>query len=256
METKNFKKKYLLVIWIATFIVIITALLTHMFNFFEFGLKMDNFEYDFSGESIEDIKVELDAADIDIEYGDHTLVTYYGAAKYEPEVSCSDGKLSIISKNHIRNINHMNDYKIRIMIPTGTTLDSLVVAVDAGDIDIVDVKGDEMTVDTDAGDYRVTDVAFTKGSLTADAGDIKISDSVFDSMKVDADLGNIDIKNVKADAVQLNVEAGDVNADGDFKKLEATCELGAIDITVPDPDQVDLDLDCELGSIEVNGKDW
>ncbi len=263
MENKGFKKKYLVIIWTVTLIVMVCALIYHVFGFtgkiISLGSNSKTGEayYDFNGNEVSVINIDITAADIDIEYGDNFDVTYNGKEKYTPLIDYKDGKLDISYDKDISMFgNDLDDYKLTVRIPEGTKLDELYIDVDAGDIDVNQINGSKLTVDTDAGDYNVSDVVFDEIELVADAGDIEIENSQCDSMEISASLGSVDVIETNFRDGTLNVEVGDISVEGEFESLKADCELGNINIVTSNPEDADIDVNCELGNVRVNGKKY
>lgn len=262
---KNWSKKYQLILWTVTLIIIVCALIYHVFGFasrFGWGFDSDkDFSmtaktFDYSGKTVTDVYVNMNAADLDIYYGDEFTVKYDFVEKYAPTVDLTNGKLSIEQKMKVTRVHDIGDCKLHIIIPRGTKLETVDLDINAGDVDVNALEGKSFSLDVDAGDVDVTKINFEETNVSADAGDIKIEDSSLGRVNVDANLGNIDLKDVEFTTGNVSADAGDISVDGTFEKLKGACDLGAIRVDTPDPDAVDLDLDVSLGDIKVNGKKW
>ena len=208
-------KKFQLIIWIVTLIIVVGSCIIR-FAPFSSG-RSEESEYDFSKYSVATVKVDADAADLYIEYGDEFKVNTNYQKNVEPKVTLEDECLTIEQKYSV-NVRNLKDCYIKITLPKGTVIDTANISASAGDIDIDGVN--------------------------------------FDTLKIDADAGDIDINEVTANDFVIEADAGDIDIEGDFEKITASCEMEDIDINVPDASKVDFDLDCELGSIKVNGSKW
>ena len=246
MENKNWGKKYMLVLWSITLVVIICGLI---YNIGGFGLHLahlsstkltadDYTDFDFTSETFSSIDMDVAAADIDINYGDAYMVSTNIKEKYLPTIEVKNDTLIIREKQTGRGVNSFNDdCKINIIVPKGTKLENVEIEADAGDIDVAELEGKKLIIEADAGDIDVMNVKFDSTSISADAGDIDIIDSNTGRTTVGADMG-------------------DVTVDGRFEYLKASCDLGSINVDSEDANYDNMDLDVELGSIEVNGKNW
>ena len=208
-------KKFQLIIWIVTLIIVVGSCIIR-FAPFSSG-RSEESEYDFSKYNVATVKVDADAADLYIEYGDEFKVNTNYQKNVEPKVTLEDECLTIEQKYSV-NVRNLKDCYIKITLPKGTVIDTANISASAGDIDIEGVN--------------------------------------FDTLKIDADAGDIDINEVTANDFVIEADAGDIDIESDFEKITASCEMGDIDINVPDASKVDFDLDCELGSIKVNGSRW
>lgn len=263
MENKNWTKKYQIILWSVTLLIVLIALFYHFFNFSYnvFGFfggertaALESMEDETFNGNLEEIYVDMDAADLDIYYANEFRVSHNYPPKYEPKITFDDGKLSIIQSMKKAHLNDLGDYKVEIAIPTGTKLETLNVSVDAGDIDIDDIDGEDFVVSVDAGDIDVKDVEFDSTDISADAGSIKVKDSKLGGLNVSADLGSIDLKDIEFTKGNLEACCGDIQLEGKFDKVKAVCDLGDIQIEAPSVDVNNIETECSLGNVKVNGK--
>lgn len=239
MENKRWTKKYLLLIWIITLIVVVAAITGHLVKvrqYFGFGggsignVQANN--YDYTNENIKEISVDMNAADINITYGSKFSVDTSFPEKYSPDVEVKNGKLVIKQRESVKNIKGLEDFHLDITLPSDANLDSVKIDVSAGDIDI-------------------NNVAITKLNLDANAGDIDINEITADRIEIDANAGDINVMDSTANIIKVNVNAGDVDITGDYEKINCSCDLGDVDINAPNTDRNDIDVDCALGSVNV-----
>ena len=185
MESKKWTKKYLVIIWLITLIVVVAAIWGHMISWTGFrwfsnggwpaGKNVELKTYDFTNEKITDIAIDMNDADINIKYGDKLSVDASFPEKYEPKVELKGGKLTIYQRDNIKHIKDSDGFKVDIMIPENTDLDNIKIEVSAGDIDIKDVKAEVLDINANAGDIDINDIAVGKIDIDANAGDIDVS---------------------------------------------------------------------------------
>lgn len=245
MGSKKWTKKYLVVIWLITLIVVIGAIWGHMFKLGSFfgltdgwgrgSLDTTTENYNFANENISDILIDMNAADIDIQYGSEFSVDATFPEKYAPTVDVKSGKLSIVQKQDVKNFSGNDDFKLDIVIPKDADLKSIRLDIAAGDIDINDIKLEKLELD-------------------ANAGDIDINNIISEKINIDANAGDINVMGCTADKIELNVNAGDVDVTGNYGKIDCNCDLGDVDIKAPNTDRNDIDVDCALGSVNIVGK--
>lgn len=249
MTTKRFQ----LILWVITLIIVVGSCIVR------FSPVINNHSEekvnDFTNKSVSEINIDADVADLNIEYGDDFIVTSNYQKNIEPSVTLENGVLKIQQKNSI-NVRNIKDCYIKVVLPEGTKIDTANITTSAGDIDIDGIYFDELKIDADAGDIDINNVHANSFVLDADAGDIDIEKCELETVKVTADAGSVDLKQVTGKTASFDTDMGSIKVDVDFEKITASCELGDIDITVPDTNKVDFDLDCELGSIKVNGSNW
>ena len=241
MENKRWTKKYLLLIWLITLIVVVAAISGHFYNirhFFNWGGNPGNVDlknYDFSNEKVTGISIEMNAADINIDYGNTFSVDASFPEKYTPDVELKNGMLTVSQKQSIKNMHGFDDFKLDIVIPKDTDLKNIKLDISAGDIDIRNIKLEKLELD-------------------ANAGDIDINDIIAEKINIDANAGDINVMDCTAEKIDLNVNAGDVDVTGNYGKIDCSCDMGDVDIKAPNTDRNDIDVDCALGSVNIVGK--
>lgn len=253
----KWSKRYLTIIWIATLVIIVGASLYH-FGFFSKESQNNTGETVNLEGSVDKIEVNVDAIDLDVQYGDSLMVEYSCPEKYKPIVTLDGSTLKIKQKPRVtfNSFAEIKDCKIVLTIPEGTELEKMKFSIDAGDLDITGISGKEIKMEMDAGDIKLSNVTAENIEIQTDAGSVKIEESnVEKKIKIEASLGDINIYKTNFDNGNITDDAGDIDVDGVFNKLEARCSLGDIDVNTTN-DNADFDLDCDLGKITVNGKSW
>ncbi|WP_026651814.1 DUF4097 family beta strand repeat-containing protein [Butyrivibrio proteoclasticus] len=253
----KWSKRYLIIIWIVTLAIIVGASMYHFGFFFDILSKDASETVNLEG-TVSKIEVDVDAIDLDVQYGDSLTVVYNGPDKFKPEITLDDSILKIKQKKTVkfRNLGELKECRVVVTIPTGTELDKMKFDIDAGDLDIVGIAGKEVKIDMDAGDIKLSKVSAENIEIEADAGAVKIEESnVEKKIKVDANLGDITLYKTNFDTGSIKADAGDIDVDGVLNSLEAKCSLGDIDVNTTN-ENADLDIDCDLGKVTVNGKNW
>ncbi|MCR5254757.1 MAG: DUF4097 domain-containing protein [Acetatifactor sp.] len=263
MEKKNGTKLYLLILWTITLIVVVIALFYHVFRFNTEIFHIRNTTstgpmqvINYNADVIDSINIDMDAADVDITYGNKLQIEHNYPDDLAPSIKVTDGKLLIEQRTDKISFNDLSAFKINITVPEDTELSSVTLKADAGDIDIQKLNIQTLKIETDAGDISLKDLKSKDLNVSTNAGDIDMDSSEFDYISIDADLGDIDLDDIEFHKGEITADCGDISIEGEFDSLKASCDLGNIDVKVSDPESKDLDLNCDLGSVKVNGQKW
>lgn len=241
------KNVYLTIITIVTIACIIIGTFSHVI----FGLGgfikyvvTDKYEIlnnsDISDESYSDSNISLDAfknividtdvIDITVVSGDSFSYSLNCNKKLTPSISVANDTLNI-TQGRIRSINifgfHNVKCKMKVTVPSGTTLNS------------ADIK-------SDVGNIKINNVNFTNMAISTDVGNIDLSSIKFDKLKISSDVGNINISDIDGiDACDINIasDIGTINYLGTTyrnnynklstnaeKSLTITTDIGNVDI--------------------------
>lgn len=241
------KNVYLTIITIVTIACIIIGTFSHVI----FGLGgfikyvvTDKYEIlnnsDISDESYSDSNISLDAfknividtdvIDITVVSGDSFSYSLNCNKKLMPSISVSNNTLNI-TQGRIRSVNifgfHNVKCKMKVTVPSGTTLNS------------ADIK-------SDVGNIKINNVNFTNMAISTDVGNIDLSSIKFDKLKISSDVGNINISDIDGiDACDINIasDIGTINYLGTTyrnnynklstnaeKSLTITTDIGNVDI--------------------------
>ena len=262
MDSKKWTKKYLVIIWLITLIVVVAALWGYTFDliglsWFGNGWYKGNSatkDFDFSNEKVTDIDIDMNEADVNIKYGDELSVHASFPEKYEPKVELKGTKLTIVQKANIKHITDSDGFKLNIVIPDDSKLDNLKIAVSAGDIDIKDIKADIFDIDANAGDIDIKDITAEKIDIDANAGDIDVDKVTADKVDIEANAGDINLMDSDVKSAEVNANAGDIDITGNYDKIDCSCDFGDVDIEAPNTDRNNINADCSFGSVNVKGK--
>ena len=192
---------------------------------------------DMQGE-VNSIKLDLKACEVAFEVKDGSGlmgIEYSGDKRLKPEVTFENGKLVATQKNKQSfSFYSINSPRLTITLGTDVYLDNLEMNINAGDINMKNVKGDYLFGDFNAGNIVIKNCIFNKADLDADAGNIQIDDSSFKILKIDTNAGNVQIHDTDLETVEVNSDFGNVEIKG-----------------LDDVDAYDIDCDVDAGSIQV-----
>ena len=187
---------------------------------------------------IKAINLDLKACEVTFEVKDGSGlmgIEYSGDKRLKPEVTFENGKLVATQKNKQSfSFYKINSPRLTITLGTDVNLDTLEMNINAGDINMKNVKGDYLYGDFNAGNIVIKDCSFNKADLDADAGNIQIEDSAFKKLTIGTDAGNVHIEDT--DLVDVEVESNFGNV-----------EIKGLD----DVNAYDIDCDVDAGAIQV-----
>ena len=192
---------------------------------------------DMQGE-VNSIKLDLKACEVAFEVKDGSGlmgIEYSGDKRLKPEVTFENGKLVATQKNKQSfSFYSINSPRLTITLGTDVYLDNLEMNINAGDINMKNVKGDYLFGDFNAGNIVIKNCIFNKADLDADAGNIQIDDSTFKILKIETNAGNVQIHDTDLETVEVNSDFGNVEIKG-----------------LDDLDAYDIECDVDAGSIQV-----
>ena len=192
---------------------------------------------DMQGE-VNSIKLDLKACEVAFEVKDGSGlmgIEYSGDKRLKPEVTFENGKLVATQKNKQSfSFYSINSPRLTITLGTDVYLDNLEMNINAGDINMKNVKGDYLFGDFNAGNIVIKNCIFNKADLDADAGNIQIDDSTFKILKIETNAGNVQIHDTDLETVEVNSNFGNVEIKG-----------------LDDLDAYDIECDVDAGSIQV-----
>ena len=262
MENKKWTKKYLVIIWLVTLIIVVAAIWGHIVNFGGFNWfsdgwhngNLDTRTYDFSNEKVSDIIIDMSATDVNIKYGSEFSVDTEFPEKYEPKVELKNGKLMIVQKKKVKFNNSLDGFKLDIVVPNDTELDSLKIEVSAGDIDVKDIAVRKFDIEASAGDIDIKDITSNEIDIDANAGDIDVNDIEADKIVISANAGDINLMESKVGSARVDANAGDIDITGYYDDIDCGCDFGDVDIDAPKTARSNINADCSFGSLNVKAK--
>ena len=246
---------------IITILSIVTVLVIFFALFFR-GFRSLVFNFSGSYKLVENCK-ELDGVpseivfdasftDAAIVYGDKFSVEYSMPDALEPTVSFKDGTLTVRTGSGRTTIpvNMTEDLYIRITIPEGTELENVKVDIDAGNLDIKDLKAGAFILDMDAGNIDLRNLEADKIEIDCDAGNVDVRGCTAGRFGIDLDAGNADITDCEIDTIDADVDAGNFEARNcTINDGECNASLGNIYLS---GNIGDVKTDADLGNVEVH----
>ena len=196
---------------------------------------------------VKSIKLDLQACSVtfEVKEGSGLMgIEYSGDKRLKPDVTFENGKLVATQKsNKSFSLRSYNGPKLTIKLGTDVDLESLEMTINAGDINMKNVKGNYLYGDFDAGNIIIKDSTFVKADLEANAGNIQIDDSDFKTLNIETNAGNIQLHDTKLKDVDVKSNFGNVEIKG-----------------LDDVDAYDIDCEVEAGAIQVGnhskGRDY
>lgn len=276
--TNKGAKIYITVLTLVTIAAVIFGIYFYIFRGTTVFSKAKNVSKTVSLEGdIDSIIFNMDAADLNIQYGESASVSYNLPEDSIPDISLDDGKLSVISKKNIRHFNinffvfgNENKYDVTITVPTGTELSDVDLTTDAGDLDLKDISTSTLNIETDSGDLKLNsvfatdatiisdsadidfeNVDFSKSTIKTDAGDYKIKNSEIDDLDIESDAGDLKIDDSTIDNIKAEFDAGDIKAE-DSTINSGSCKTDLGDIKL-DGNIGDVSTSSDGGDIRING---
>lgn len=178
------KNIYLAVIWTITLACIIFSTQSR-FNSFRFNIinfftgdkenaQSGNFDISKNLDAFTELTINGNAMDIEITKGDKFHIdSNYSNTRLEPEISISDDKLSISQKGPFIGFRN-NICKIKLYIPENSSLGTVKIENDVGDIKINKLSCAKLNVESDVGNISVKNINCNKINLNTDVGNIKL----------------------------------------------------------------------------------
>ena len=196
---------------------------------------------------VKSIKLDLQACSVtfEVKEGSGLMgIEYSGDKRLKPDVTFENGKLVATQKsNKSFSLRSYNGPKLTITLGNDVDLESLEMTINAGDINMKNVKGNYLYGDFDAGNIIIKDSTFVKADLEANAGNIQIDDSDFATLNIETNAGNIQVHDTKLTDVDVKSNFGNVEIKG-----------------LDDVDAYDIDCEVDAGAIQVGnhskGRDY
>ncbi|MBO6008002.1 MAG: DUF4097 family beta strand repeat protein [Lachnospiraceae bacterium] len=199
-----------------------------------------------------EINIDASFTEASIVYGSEFSVEYAMPDALEPTVSFKDGTLTVKSGRNNATIpmNVTDDLFIRITVPAGTELEKLHVNINAGSLDISDIKADTVTIDMDAGDLDIDGIEAGKIEIDCDAGNVEARSCTADLFVLDLDAGNADFSDCEIETIEADVDAGNFEA-RNCTINGGTCNTSLGNIYLSG-NIGNVKTDADLGNVEVH----
>lgn len=188
-----------------------------------------------SPEGIDNIDLNIDAADIAFQYGDtKNIKIYYNSSKNQDfDIKVKGSTLEIKSKKNKRSFNinfhGITDFNmpVTIVLPNSCTNLMYNMKLDAGNLTVDEIAGEKLEFNLDAGNANIDHCKFKdiKGKIDAGNAEVSLNDYISNySLNLDSDMGNITAGDTKKTGIEnhvsqigskdysidLNVDAGNI----------------------------------------------
>ncbi len=254
------KKIYLIIIWVITLIVIIFGTYRFIgsgswdiFNFFGTAKYIEKTE-DLTAD-ITELDVDVHSANVIIEEGDAPSIYYSFPEKSEVNIHNENGKVSFVENNNKNNVILFGSGKkkeVRITLPRDRQLVRINTKTHSGNLEINNVKCDDVITNQDSGNLRVNNIVAKNLKSEADSGNINVNSSI-ENVNVEVDSGNVEV-NGNIEKLDVKADSGNIKLAGNLHVITAKADSGniTIDSNRPESEMV-LKLDVDTGKITVNG---
>lgn len=199
------------------------------------------------------LRMDISIGEVTIEEGDEFQVTYDFPEKLVPKIEMKNNEL-VITQKDVKNVNFgwKADSKgeIKVTVPEGTKLDKVDIDAALGEVDINKINAKECDVDAALGAIKFSDCKIDSIEADASLGDIELDDCEAGEARLNLSMGHAGVTG-KIDAVTVENSMGDIELDGDFKEIDADCDMGAVEVTC-DSDFTGKII-TSMGQVIVNG---
>lgn len=259
------RKAYLSILWIITVICIIGGTIYHVGGLVQFagnnifsyvtnvGMKKEQAgplvsdQYDLAVENNRAaINVDGSYMDFTLQKGDSWGASYNGVEWLKPELDVTeeDGVTKLVFTQPNAAGRKLNKYynlnsSLTIMVPENVSFTDLNITLNLGDLDMTDVKADQVELNLDLGDLDVENCNVGTFTSNMDMGDTTIQKTVLKNADINASMGDIEV------------------TDSEFKDMKLTADMGEITVkSAVSLDDYRIDADVSMGDVKVNGKNY
>ena len=203
---------------------------------------------DYSGQTIENLDLEIDNCTLHIKEGDTFRVTGKDIVKDSIEVGVNNNTLYIKENDHegwgwlvhIGVLFFSNEADITVTVPKGFTAKNAELELKAGELDLEKLTTDNLDVNVKAGKAVLDNLTVTtKASIDVDAGSVTAEDFNGKNLQVDVSAGSCRLEGAFYDTLDMECSAGEIKIDSSLEE-----------------NQYSYDLDQSAGSIHVNGESY
>lgn len=259
------RKAYLSILWIVTVICIIGGTIYHVGGLVQFagnsifsyvtngGMKKEQAgplvsdQYDLAVENNR-AAINVDGAymDVTLQKGDSWGASYSGVEWLKPELDVTeeDGVTKLVFTQPDEAGRILNKYynlksSLTIMVPENVSFTDLNITLNLGDLDMTDIKADQV-------------------ELNLDLGDLDVKNCNVDIFTSNMDMGDTTIRKTELKNADINASMGDIEVtDSEFKDMKLTADMGEITVkSAVSLDDYRIDADVSMGYVKVNGKNY
>lgn len=259
------RKAYLSILWIITVICIIGGTIYHVGGLVQFagnnifsyvtnvGMKKEQAgplvsdQYDLAVENNRAaINVDGSYMDFTLQKGDSWGASYNGVEWLKPELDVTeeDGVTKLVFTQPDAAGRKLNKYynlnsSLTIVVPENVSFTDLNITLYLGDLDMTDVKADQVELNLDLGDLDVENCNVGTFTSNMDMGDTTIQKTELKNADINASMGDIEV------------------TDSEFKDMKLTADMGEITVkSAVSLDDYRIDADVSMGDVKVNGKNY
>lgn len=211
----------------------------------------------------QDMEIDLEYADFEVIPSDHYGIEYCLNEHYKFTYHVENEKLILEQKSRNNfygnltffslGINNIPDEYVKIYIPESSVLGNSSIENESGDIDLGNIKCDELTIVDRYGDVNADNISCKTLDATLDSGSFKFDEISADSIVVSDEYGNLEGDKICGANITFDMESGyikiiDIAADN----LSIASSYGHIDI---DKQNIKEKLDIKAESGDINLKD-
>lgn len=214
---------------------------------------------------------KFDNIDINLDYADVELVS---SDKYGIELAHNKNFGNIIYevknntlsvKNEVKiGININFDFfgsakktKVKVLVPSNEILENITVNSKAGDINISNIKGNNLVSNCDFGNVKINEVNINKIESTAKSGDIEFNKVNTKGIIIENDFGDFEAENIVCEASDISVKSGEIKLNGAIKgENKISNDFGDIEINTTLADnEYSYKVDVDFGDVKIDGTD-
>lgn len=233
------KSIYLLAITVVTVICVVwgTAMHTggHYYEIFHFGVEAEEYTNSYELEAFDTISADVDVMELEIKEGTEFGLQYDCTEDLIPEYSVVDGKLTIKQRQKKNFLFGTHRCSVAVIIPSGTSLKSIDIKSDVGDVTLNRITVDICNGETSVGDFTVENGDIREMVWSSDTGDIKVLDSTFTNLDLTSNVGDVKIESRQKLTdynFDLETDVGEVKLNGEKygRKCKVHGESGSITV--------------------------
>ena len=215
-------------------------------------------------DSIKNIDIHIDVADINIKRGDSYKIEYHFRSYNTPIIKTENDTFIIDtspSNEIIFNYNFdfstiKEDNYINITVPENADLSNTKLNVDVGNINIDSVNNSSLNIDLDTGKLNLANANIDDLVYDLNTGDTTINSITGTKLSGDIDTGKFDMTNSTINAVTITDNTGNISvSESKVSDININSDTGLINLSlIGEESDYSIKADIDTGSITVNGK--
>ncbi len=207
--------------------------------------------WDFEGQTIRSVELEIGASQVIWQEGDHFHVELEGNG---PDIDCGvrDGVLKIeadeswsfgdwIFNWRIDTDGIYSEHQtITITVPRDAELRKADISIGAGSLEADFISADEVEIEVDVGSVQIN------------------GGRAEESLRVEVGVGSAELREFEAGPAHLSADTGSIDYGGSIRgNLDAQCDLGNVTLFLTGAERdYNYTLECDLGNITVDGREY